>query len=194
MDEVNINMSPRTANHTADRLALSKQGNSYKKFESMEELEKDFKEAYAHLNENDQKYLKEKEADRLNGLDIDDADSIANFEVNYTPLGSTLLVKFLREDDLGSKIIILDSTAKIKKGLVIQPGVFVDYLKKGDIISLRNERDARQPLPDAIEHKFNGITLKEINYESCAGIFMKAKDFRKRQMEDIKRRKLEEGA
>lgn len=187
-------MSPRTANHQADREAKGRQGNIQRKFASMEELNASFEETYAHLNENDQKYMREVEEDKLAGFDINDPESIANFEIGYVPLGSTVLVKFLREDDLGNKIIIPDLSAKIKKALIVQPGLFVDYLKKGDIVSLRNINNARSPLPDAIDHTFNGVKFKEINYESCVGIFMTEKEFRKRNMANMKQRKLEEGA
>lgn len=193
-DNVGIVMSPRTASHQADREAKNKQGNPTKTFESIEDMEKSFNDTYGHLNEIDQKYMKEKETDKLNGFDIDDKESIMNFDLEYTPMGSTLIVKFLREDELGSKSIIIDVTSKIKKALVVQPGIFVDYLKKGDIVSLVPSRTTRSPLPDHAPHLFKGVSFQEINYEAIAGIYMREKDLKARSLADRKKAKLEEGA
>lgn len=179
-----VKASSRTRSH------LIAPGNVARTFDSIEDMNAQAEEA---LSMRDKDYLKEVEEDKLNGFDINDINSIINFDIEYAPIGSTILVKFLREDKLGSTIILLDSSSESKKALVVEVGMFVDYIKKGDIISVRGQ-DSRNPLPPSIERTFKGVKLKEINYESVTGIYMKKQELIKRNLADMKQRRLEEGA
>lgn len=74
-----------------------------------------------------------------------------------------------------------------RKAIVIVPGLFVDSLRKGDLILFRpmeNRYKAGTPdynaLPPAADKMFGGIKFHEISYESIAGVFVGRDEIMKR--------------
>lgn len=173
-----IKASERTRAH------LIAPGNNQRQFETMEQLEESAKQIYAHaIDKFKQEYEKEKEL----GFDFNDPESVNKFQINYTPLGNTVLVKFIREEQKIGSIFVLDGTNSAKKALVMVPGLYVDSLKRGDIISIKSGRDSAgrivDTFPDSPIRIFNGVSFSEIPLEYVAGVFISREEIMNRLKE-----------
>jgi len=163
-----IKASQRTRSH------LIAPGNNQRQFENMEQLEESAKQIYAHaIDKFREEYIKEKEQ----GFDFNDPESVNNFDINYTPLGNTVLVKFIREEQKIGSIFVLDGTNSARKALVMVPGLYVDSLKRGDVVSIKSGRDQStgriiDAFPDSPIRIFNGISFNEIPFEYIGGVFI----------------------
>jgi hypothetical protein len=124
------------------------------------------KDVYARA---DQKIKEDYEKEKELGFDYKDNASVLAFEPNFTPVGDTLIVKFIVEIPEAGKIITSNKTED-KKAVVIVPGLLVTTIEKGDVILLKPS-DRNNPLPPAVEREFNGIKFQEISYYSVAGVY-----------------------
>lgn len=153
----------------------SKNLNSDRNFVSQTDMELQAEKLYAgHAN----KLKKEQEEDVVNGLDINDIESIKNFNICYTPLGNSVVIKQLHEEEQIGKIIIpagLDITDR--KYIVMVPGLLVNMLNRGDIITMKGTPSGKL---DVIDRKFNGVKFIEVDFYAIAGIYKSEQDMQKR--------------
>ena len=155
-------------------------------FDSDEAMLKSAEEIYGKaIDEREIEYEKEKAL----GFDINDIESVMRYPVNFTPLGNTVLVKFIYEKENKGKIILPSAIQDTmgRKAIVIVPGLFVDSLRKGDLILFRpmeNRYKAGTPdynaLPPAADKMFGGIKFHEISFEAVAGVFISREEIIKR--------------
>lgn len=124
------------------------------------------RDVYARM---DEKIKEDYEKEVALGFDYRDKTSVLAFEPNFTPVGDTLIVKFIIEIPEKGKIIPPGKTED-KKAVVIVPGLLVTTVEKGDIV-LMKPSDRNNPLPPAVEREFNGIKFQEISYYSVAGVY-----------------------
>jgi hypothetical protein len=167
--DLQFNLKKQSANHLADKKALHSGQGSTKPFKNMEDLESMASNIYAKAIDGiEEEYIKDKEA----GLDINDYNSIMEFEVGYTPVGDTLLVKFIKEEQKMGSIILLDNKTneKDKKAIVIAPGLYVTSLCKGDVIIMKASSHTN-PFPPSYKRIIKGITFEEIPFEGVSGVF-----------------------
>lgn len=139
---------------------------------SKTDMEKQGEKLYAgHFN----KVKQEQEKDKSNGFDVTDPENIKHFRINYTPLGNTVLVKRIHEeeetdkDKTENKIILpagLDQSDR--KYIVMVPGILVSILQRGDIVTLKGSHDGKI---SSVERKFNNVKFDEIDYYAIAGVF-----------------------
>jgi len=167
INDLQFNLKKQSANHLADRKALHNKQGYTKPFESMEELEKQANSIYAKAGDDNKE---EYEKDKLNGLDINDMSSVMAFEPDYTPLGDTLLVKYIKEDNQIGTIILPDSFNKDKKAVVIVPGLLVTTLFKGDIIIMKGS-DRNNPYPPSYKRRIKDIDFEEIPSMAVSGVY-----------------------
>jgi hypothetical protein len=175
---VQINISNRSANHNADRQALSKSRGSDIKFTSEEDMINKAETAFKTLIE------KEHEEDLKNGFNVNDKNSIDSFNIDYTTI-DTILVKFIKDEVKQGKIILLSATIEDKKAIVMVPPLYNDLYKKGDIITFKPSTVSRGgkaefAFPMHVERKFNGVTFQEIAAENISGIMISREEARKR--------------
>lgn len=155
----------------------------------------------AKATEMEGKFEKEKlrrkeevEADKLKGFDINSLESIQNFKVEYTPVGNSLLVKYVLEELKIGSIWLPDKSNTNLKAIVVVPGIYVNNLLLGDVITLKPDRDTRNPVPLSVPRIFNGVEFQEISYESVAGVFKTRKEVIDRIAKENRILKAEEGA
>lgn len=170
-DVENIKASQTSRSH------LIGAGANNRTFRSPEEMVAAAESIYATKNED------EINQDKVNGLDINDINSIINFKVGYTPSGNSLLVKFIKEETNYGKIILPDITNPNKKAVVIVAGLYVTNFKAGDIILLKGTSPSN-PLPPHENRLFKNIKFKEISAEAAAGIFMDKNEWLDRIVKD----------
>lgn len=125
--------------------------------------------------------------DKQNGFDINDIMSIMNFETGYTPIGSTLIVKEIKEEHKIGDLLILDKSATMQKAVVITPGLQVTLLKKGDIVAFKAMKKEEAPL--ATNRVFNKVKFLEIDYIIVGGVFESLEVMQQRLAEDYKKYK-----
>lgn len=148
--------------------------NDTKRFESMSELEKSAENIHGkEIVLQDAIHIKDKE----NGFDINDIDSVTNFDAGYTPLGNSLLIKVIKEEQKIGSVLVPDSSNLSKKAVVVVPGLLVTSLKAGDIVSIKPaERGSIQ----TIDRILKGVKFDEIDYHAIAGIFKSSKEMKER--------------
>lgn len=153
----------------------------------------------AKATEMDVKFEKEKlkrkeevEADRLKGFDIDSLESIRNFEIAYTPVGNTVLVKYVLEELKIGSVWIPDKSNTNLKAIVVVPGIYVNNLLLGDVVTIRGSTTSN-PYPPSMERIFRGVTFQEISYEAVAGVFKTRNEIIERIANESKKLKAEEG-
>lgn len=122
------------------------------------------------------KRKEEVEADKLKGFDIDSLESIQNFEIAYTPVGNSLLVKYVLEELKIGSIWLPDKSNTNLKAIVVVPGIYVNNLLLGDVITIKGSMDPRNPVPPGVDRVFRGVTFTEISYEAVAGVFKTRKE------------------
>lgn len=167
INDLQFNLKKQSANHLADRAALHNKQGYTKPFDSMEDLEKQASAIYAKAADtNKEEYDKDKEK----GLDINDINSVLAFEPDYTPLGDTVLVKYIKEDHKIGTLILPDSYNADKKAVVIVPGLLVSTIFKGDIIVLKGS-DRNNPYPPSFKRKIKDIEFEEIPSMAISGVF-----------------------
>lgn len=115
--------------------------------------------------------LEEAELDKTKGFDIESIESIRAFDVGYTPMGNTVLIKIIREEHKIGLIIIPDGTALGVKAVVVVPGLYVNNLLLGDIVMLKGESPSK-PIPPHIDRKFKDVNFWEVPFEAIAGAFV----------------------
>lgn len=152
----------------------------------------------AKATEMDVKFEKEKlkrkeevEADKLKGFDIDNFESIKNFEIAYTPVGNTVLVKYVLEELKIGSIWLPDKSNTNLKAIVVVPGIYVNNLLLGDVITIRGSTTSN-PYPPSMERIFRGVTFQEISYEAVAGVFKTRNEIIERIANENKKLKAEE--
>ncbi len=170
--DVQFNIKKESGSHLADRKALHSGQGSTKPFKDMDDLEKMASNIYATAVDD---ISKEYEADKKAGLDINDLESIKNYKLGYTPIGETLIVKYIKEEQKVGSLILPDSTSDSKKAIIITPGLYISTLFKGDIVILKGQSKAN-PYPYEAKRTFNGITFNEIPVEAVAGVFHERED------------------
>lgn len=165
-----IKASQRTRSH------LNNAGTIGRTFGSMDELLEKAEEIYGSAGK---AMVKEHEKDKENGFDINDVESIKNFNIDYTPLGNSVVVKFIREDLKLGEIIVPDTSNHGRKAVIMVAGLYVDTLKRGDIVRLRPMAPQRpgakinqDELPPSVDIIFNNVKFSEISYEAVAGVFL----------------------
>jgi hypothetical protein len=126
----------------------------------------------------DQKIKEEYEKEKSLGFDYRDSVSVDNFNIDYTPVGDTIIVKFIIEVPKEGEIIT-PKKYEDRKAVVLVPGLLITTLEKGDIISMKPS-DRNNPLPPTVDREFNGIKFQEISYYSVAGIYRNRKDVMER--------------
>lgn len=155
----------------------------------------------ARAGEMEVKFEKEKlkrkeevEADKLKGFDIDSLESIQNFEITYTPVGNSLLVKYVLEELKIGSIWLPDKSNTNLKAIVVVPGIYVNNLLLGDVITIKGSMDPRNPIPPGVDRVFRGVTFTEISYEAVAGVFKTRKEVIERIARENRILKAEEKA
>lgn len=155
----------------------------------------------ARASEMEGKFEKEKlrrkeevEADKLKGFDINSLESIEAFKIDYTPVGNSLLVKFVLEELKIGSIWLPDKSNMNLKAIVVVPGIYVNNLLLGDVITLKPDRDSKNPVPLSVPRIFKGVEFQEISYESVAGVFKTRKEVIDRIVKENRILKAEEGA
>jgi hypothetical protein len=120
------------------------------------------------------KVVPEYEADKKLGFDVKDRESILNFDFEYTPIGSILLVKCLTNSTLALP------NAKNISELAIVVGVGTEInrpIKKGDLVSLSS---VVSPSVDGKYRTIKGITLLEVSAFSIGGIYISHSEYQER--------------
>ena len=128
---------------------------------------KDNLEDKAELMKNSavEEFKKEMEEDKAKGLDINDIESIKAFDIGYCPLGSELVCKqIIEEHKIGSIHVPPGSDAAPTKVIVIETGMHVGYVEKGDVLLLNGGR------LHAFTIQFKGIKFKLIDYSAVNGV------------------------
>lgn len=112
------------------------------------------------------KIVPEYEADKKLGFDVKDRESILNFDFEYTPIGSVLLVKCLVNSSLA-----LPSAKNISElAIIVGLGSEVNRpFQKGDIITLGN---VNSPNVDGKYRTIKGITLLEVSAFNVGGVYI----------------------
>jgi len=177
-----IKASERTRTH------LNSPGTTNRTFDSMEAMVENAESKYK------KSFIDEMEKDKEKGFDINDINSINAFEFDYCPLQYTVVVKFIREEQKVGSIIIPDSSSLTFKGVVIEPGLMVNNLKRGDIVTFKPtlvdpKKQLFNPIPDNMEIIIKGIVFKEVSYESIAGVYLKREKLIERIAEENKKLK-----
>lgn len=136
----------------------------HRSFSSQSDMEEQAEKIYAkHGN----KIKEEYESDVKNGLDIKNPESIKNFDIEYTPIGNSLVIKELHEELKEGSLILPNGLGDDKKGIVMVPGLLVTTLKRGDVVALK-------PTPQgqlmALKREFNGVKFVEIEIYAVAGV------------------------
>lgn len=116
--------------------------------------------------------LKEIEEDKEKGLDIHDIDSIINFDIGYTPLGYTVIVKEIIENQKIGLIYLPDTSEMSRKAVVIETGHGIHAIKPGDVISYRELPDKSKNYDKYTSTRvFKGVKFKEISMDMVAGVY-----------------------
>lgn len=177
--DFNIRISKRSASHTADKEALSKQvGRTMEKFSSEEDM---INKAQERFQTN---YEKEKQKDLSNGFNIDDENSILSYEIDYTPIG-TMIVKFIKEEIKIGNLYLPDNGIENKKAIVMIPSLYDTVFRKGDIILFRPTKfnqygKSEFGYPPHLERQFKNVTFQEISAEDISGILTRREEVVKR--------------
>lgn len=106
------------------------------------------------------------------GLDIEDIESIKAFDIEYTPIGSTIIVKELKNDEKFGSIIIPDIAKEVRRGVVIETGLYAHELRKGDIVAYKH---------NVKDHNFRDVEFKhikfhEIDIDAVSGVYLKKQE------------------
>lgn len=118
------------------------------------------------------------ENNKAKGLDINDPASIEAFESGYTPLGNTILVLEIHKEQKVGLIIMPDMLADGKQCVAITPGLLVNNVYKGDILSFK--RDEASKWPPYEVRVLKGIELHEYSYHAFGGVFITSKEMKNR--------------
>jgi len=146
------------------------------KFKSNDDLINQAEKLYAGaINKIKNRY----EEDKKLGLDVNSLESVKSFNIDYTPAGDTVLVKFIYEKEEVGSIILPDQTTGSLKAVVFVPGLLVNTLEKGDVVVLKG-KDIKDPIPPFVDRVFKGIEFKEVVYQAIAGIFKNRAELLKR--------------
>lgn len=181
INDVNINISKRSADHQANREALNK-GLNTTVFTSKEDMEAKADKLYggaAKLRR------QEKIDDKTLSFDIDDIESIRAFDIGYCPYGQTIIIKHLFiEEEIGN-IIIPDSTSEGKKAVVVCTGLYAPNLRVGDVIILRPIDNGGKIY--TTNRTFKGVKFAEVELGFVTGVFKSISEINSRVEEDFKR-------
>ncbi len=159
----------------ADQVSIGKP-----KFDNMHELEEKAEELYsAEQNA----YIKLCEKEKALGFDVTDPECIKTFKINYTPVGDTLLVKFIREEKMAGKLLLIDGSNESKKAIVMVPGLLVNTVFRGDIVTMK-PTDRLNPFPPSVKRRIADIEFEEISYQAVGGVFKDRVDVIKRIQQD----------
>lgn len=113
---------------------------------------------------------REIQEDKENGLDISDIESIRGFDLGYVPLGNSVLLKEIRQDQEIRGIVIPDMSNEVSKAVVIETGTLIEGLRKGDVVTIKPSTSGDR-IP-SIERTIKGIKFKEYSYLALAGVFV----------------------
>lgn len=164
-----IKASERTRSH------LNSPGAKQRTFGSVEEMVKSAEETFNRDNS------VEVALDAENGFDINDPKSVIAFDCGYTPLGYTVLVKIIKEEAKSATGLVLlpDHSTIGYKAVVVETGLLVNNLEKGDIVVFKPMKDNQgrivRDLPGFIDMTLKKIKFQEVPYEALAGIYMSKK-------------------
>lgn len=155
-----IKASERTRSH------LNSPGATNRTFGTMEEMVSSANSIYTNVN------VEEHEKDKKNGFDINDIESIKAFRAGYTPVGNSVLIKVIKEEQKIGNIIIPPGSGDSIKAVVVVPGLYVNNLKVGDIITFKLAQGGKVQLPPMVDNTIKGIKFKEVSYEAILGVFI----------------------
>jgi hypothetical protein len=136
---------------------------------------------------------KEHEADKEKGFDFSSIESVTNFKVGYTPAGNSVLVKVISEERKSGLIFLPSGSGDTIKAVVVVPGLYVNNLKPGDVISFKKAPPAtpngkpQNILPPMQELTLRDIKFKDVSYEAIAGIFLEREEIIARVAEENKK-------
>jgi len=156
---------------------MSDKPSTMRKFESPEQMTQSAEDSY----KTNAKTNKERDKDK--GLDVDDPESIQKFQIKYTPIGNTLIIKVLEpiQQAVIAGMDLVDYSNSAKRFLVMVPGLLVTTLKKGDIVSAAGRSDNRDDGKiEIMDRIFGGIRFGEIRYNDIAGVFEDTEIIKKR--------------
>lgn len=166
MEITKIRASDRTRHH------LNSPGSIAPVFSSNEDLVKHAEEKYASKN------AEEVEEDKKKGFDINNPKSVMDFPIPYTPVGNSIIYKQIVEaEQIGSILIPTGMLgAESMKAIVMVAGLYVNNLKRGDIITFKPIRESEHSkalpkLPPSADRIFNGVKFKEASMETVAGVY-----------------------
>ena len=116
-------------------------------------------------------FNEEVDKDAKNGFNINDVDSVNSFETDFTPMENEVLVKFIIEEyKIGSIFVPTGSDLNAKKAIIVETGLHVSYLQKGDIVVLRGGKI------QATNFMIKGIKFNIIDAGVILGVFSKKQD------------------
>lgn len=164
----------------ASDVKRTKEATNLTRFSSEQEMIDSAEDKYATRNR------EMMEADKAKGFDINDMKSIEDFNIGYTPLGNSVLVKVINEEHKIGTIIIPDNSNLNLKVVICVAGLFVNSLLPGDVVTIKPIQGASNPMPPHIDRIFKGVTFKEIDYSVVAGVFKTRKEIMARIAEDNK--------
>jgi hypothetical protein len=130
--------------------------------------------------------------DKEKGFDIDDIESIRNFDLGFTPSGNTVLIKRISVEEKYGNIIIPDMSSTETKGVIVETGIYVGTVEKGDIVSLHTKGEGGQSinLSKVIHERIlKGITFYECSYDLISGIFKNKQKVLQTIKDNIKKEK-----
>jgi len=153
-----------------------------RKFGSPEEMAENAKVAYQIGK------VKENQIEIKLGFDISNMESVMAFDIPYTPLHSTVIIKEIpikiEDDEDTSKIVPIDLSTTGKKFIVMVAGLNVHILQKGDIVFIKGG-----PV-DMTGRKYRGISFLEANYYDISGILMKKEEMEERILQHDRKERL----
>lgn len=127
----------------------------------------------------------EQDTEKELGFDIQNRDSIVNFEFDYTPIGDNILVKKLK-----SSTIITADGADTGKFMVVMVSPEVSRpVYPGDIINLGGPHMPQVPFASK---KIKGIALLECSCFAIGGMYITQDEYRER-LDNFKQLKVEDG-
>jgi len=115
------------------------------------------------------KQKQEAELDKEKGFDVYDPNSVARFDIGYTPTGNTVIVKEIYEEKSVGGVLLPDTMTDLKVAVVVVPGLYVSALKPGDKVMFKKDPNGKNP--DFVPRIFKDIRFSEVDWYAIAGVF-----------------------
>lgn len=136
--------------------------------------------------------IKEDQAEIKRGFDISDINSVMAFDIPFTPLGATVIVKEIKksddpEEDAGG-IIPVDLSIQAQKWIVMVPGLLVTTLQRGDIVCFRASFKENPVI--VTDRRIGGVIFKEVAYYDIGGVCVRKEEMDQRIAEIERRQRL----